>query len=116
MIFDQDAMFLDKATSIATSNVLANGGGGDAGDPLFLVVHSDAKETSSLTFAVKTADTEDMANAVTLGTFTSPENAEGYIIAAKLPYGLKKFVRIDGSGSPAGKISAGLAIDVPINK
>ena len=112
MILDQQNIFFDAATSITSgSNVIVNEAG-DAGDPLFLVAKSTAKETASLTFTLKTSDSEAMSGAVNLGVFASPANAEGVLVAAKIPYGAKKYLSVTGSGTPAGKITVALVSDV----
>lgn len=121
MIFDQQNMFFDKATDLTKSNVLANVGGGDPADPLFLAVFTDAalsgastegKAASAATFALETSDTEDFATKVVLATYEAPAGKKGLIIKAKVPYGMKKFVRLVGAGS-GGKVTAGLTETVP---
>lgn len=119
MIFDQQNMFFDKVGSsgIAASNVIANVGGGDAEDPLFLVIHLDTAQTAKLTFALKTSDTENMANAVTLATLEVDDAPKGIFGSVKLPYGCKKYLRLDCTvealGTFAGKCTAGLTANVP---
>ena len=117
MIFDQQNMFLDKATSIATSNVIANVGGGDAADPLFLVIYCDTAQNAKLTFTLKTSDVEAMTSAVTLATIEVDDAPKGIFGSVKLPYGCKKFLRLDctieSGGSLAGTVTAGLTETVP---
>lgn len=113
MIFDQENMFYDKTKTVATSNVIANVGGGDAVDPLFLAVCSDAAETAALSFVLETSDQEGFGAKDTLATFTSAANAKGLIIAAKVPYGAKAFLRLTCAGTPKGNITAGLTETVP---
>lgn len=114
MLFDQENMFFDGASAITSgSNVICNVGGGDAVDPLFLVVHSTAAESSSLSFALQTSDAEGFGTNVVLGTFASKANDKGVLIKAKVPYGAKKYLRLVGTGTPAGKITAGLTQTVP---
>ena len=111
MKFDQENMFYDKTSSIATSNVIANVGGGDAANPLFIVIHSDATEAAARTFTLQTSDAENFSPATTLATITT-KAAKGVIAAQKLPYGLKKYIRLTSAATPTGNISAGLVEDV----
>lgn len=114
MIYDQENLYFDAASAITSgSNVILNQGGGDAYDTLYLVAESDTKEPAALTFALQTSDAENFGSYKVLGTFTSEANAEGLLIAAKVPHGALKYSRLVGTGSPAGKITAGLVIDVP---
>lgn len=57
MIFDQQNMYMDNSL---TSNVIANVGGGDAADPLFLVITAPTALTTSgtITAALETSDSE----------------------------------------------------------
>lgn len=119
MIFDQQNMFFDKKASASVSDVIANVGGGDAADPLFLVMHADTAQTATLSVALQTDDAENFSNAVTLATYSVPVGGVGIVISAKLPYGVKKFLRLSvtasGSESAAvvGKLTAGLTETVP---
>lgn len=58
MIFDQQNMYMDNSL---TSNVIANVGGGDAADPLFLVITAPTALATSdtITAALETSDSED---------------------------------------------------------
>lgn len=122
MIFDQQNMFFDKyaGTSITTggvnSDVIANVGGGDAHNPLFLVIAAPtALEGGPFTAELQTADVEGFGSGVvTLATYSVPA-AGGILVKAKLPYGLKKFVRLNVKGTTAGTagtLTAGLTENV----
>lgn len=116
MIFDQQNMFFDGTTMAAStdSNVIANVGGGDAHDPLFLVVHASTAIAGTCTIAVETADDEGMStNKATLATYSLPAAKKGLLLVAKLPYGMKKFVRLHEAGATAGKVTAGLTATAP---
>lgn len=119
MIFDQQNMFFDKtaAADIATSNVITNGGGGDAADPLFLVIHLDTAQTAKLTFTLKTSDAEAMSSPSTLAVLEVDDAPKGIFGTVKLPYGCKKFLRLDcaveSGGTFAGKCTAGLTETAP---
>lgn len=121
MIFDQQNMFFDKyaGTSITTdgvnSNVIANVGGGDAHNPLFLVIAAPtALRGGPFTAALQTNDSESFGSAVTLATYDVPA-AGGVLVKAKLPFGLKKFIRLNVKGTAAGTggtLTAGLTENV----
>lgn len=111
MKFDQQNMFYDDTSTISTSNVIANVGGGDAVNPLFIVIHSDGTEAAARTFTLKTSDAENFATSTTLQTITT-KAAKGIIYAGKLPYGLKKYIRLESAATPTGNITAGLVEDV----
>lgn len=112
MIFDQQNMYMDKSL---TSNVIANVGGGDAADPLFLVVFADTALTaaSGATAALEVSDTENFSTKATLATFTLAADKKGILVAAKLPYGMKKYSRLTVTGATAGTLTAGLIETVP---
>jgi hypothetical protein len=114
MIFDQENMFFDNA--ITGGNVIANVGGGDAHDPLFLVVAATTALTAGTggaTAALETSDAEDFATKETLGTYTLAASTKGLLVRAKVPYGMKKYVRLTLTGVTAGAITAGLTETVP---
>ena len=60
MIFDQQNMYMDNSL---TSNVIANVGGGDAADPLFLVITAPTALATSgtITAALETSDSESFS-------------------------------------------------------
>lgn len=115
MIFDQQNLFIDNAL---TSDVIANVGGGDAYSQCFLVVKaSEALAASgSVTVALQTCDAEGFGSGVeTLATYTLAKSQVGQLLAAQMPHGAKKFLRLSISGSPsAGKLTAGLVMDVDL--
>lgn len=114
MIFDQENMFYDKA--ITAGNIIANVGGGDAHDPLFLVVAA----TTALTVgtdggsaALETSDDEAFTAKTTLASYTLAASTKGLLVKARVPYGMKKYVRLTLTGVTAGAITAGLTETVP---
>lgn len=117
MIFDQQNMYLDKKTisGSTTSDVLYNMGGGDAHDPLFLVVSATTAlaTSSTITAVLETSDAEAFGTKATLATYTLPAGAKGILVKAKLPYGMKKYSRLVISGATAGVLTAGLTETVP---
>ena len=113
MIFDQQNMYMDNSL---TSNVIANVGGGDAADPLFLVVTAPTALATSgtITAALETSDSEDFGTKTVVATYTLAASKKGILVAAKLPYGMKAFSRLTVTGASGGKLTAGLTETVPI--
>ena len=111
MIFDQQNIFFDN--SITNGNVIANAGGGDSHNPLFLAVVANTVLDKATTATLQTSDDEAFGTSTTLATFTLPASKKGMILAAKLPYGMKKFARLVLSGATTGAITAGLTETVP---
>lgn len=114
MIFDQQALFIDN--SLSTTNVIANGNGGDAVNPLFVAVVANTALTASgaVSAALQTCDAENFGSGVvTLATLNLEKSKTGLLAAVKVPYGAKKYLRLNISGSPsAGALTAGLVEDV----
>lgn len=120
MLFDKENMFHDKASSLGNGDTIANVGGGDAANPLFLVVHLGSVQTAKLKFTLQTDDNENFSNAVNLGVYETPVGAVGVAVSAKIPYGCKKFIRLVSAlnnstegAALVGKVSAGLTETVP---
>ena len=115
MIFDQENIFFDATTDLSESNVIANVGGGDAANPLFLVVVAVGAELAGATFTLETCNDEEFSDSTELGSFTTPdEDATGAVIRAKVPYGAKKFLRLTcDTTSTEAEVTAGLVADVP---
>ena len=120
MIFDKENLFYDHkpVTELGSaSDVVANVGGGSAYDPLFLVVVvAKAALGGKLTLALQTDDDEAFSAAETVGTYEIPAGAQGQTLAVKLPYGLKKFIRLAPSGTQSGDaiVNAGLVVDADL--
>ncbi|WP_277228766.1 hypothetical protein [Phascolarctobacterium succinatutens] len=112
MIFDQQNMYMDNSL---TSNVIANVGGGDAADPLFLVITAPTALTGSgtITAALETSDSENFSAKTVVATYTLAASKKGILVAAKLPYGMKAFSRLTVTGASSGKLTAGLTETVP---
>lgn len=114
MIFDQQNMYIDNSL---TSNVIANVGGGDAADPLFLVITAlTALATNgTITAALETSDSESFGTktVTVVATYTLAASKKGILVAAKLPYGMKAFSRLTVTGASSGKLTAGLTETVP---
>lgn len=112
MTFDQQNMYMDNSL---TSNVIANVGGGDAADPLFLVITAPTALATSgtITAALETSDSEDFGTKTVVATYTLAASKKGILVAAKLPYGMKAFSRLTVTGASGGKLTAGLTETVP---
>lgn len=119
MIFDQQNMYMDNSLmykdNSLTSNVIANVGGGDAADPLFLVITAPTALATSgtITAALETSDSESFGTKTVVATYTLAASKKGILVAAKLPYGMKAFSRLTVSGASGGKLTAGLTETVP---
>lgn len=116
MIFDQQNMYMDNSL---TSNVIANVGGGDAADPLFLVITAPTALATSgttsgtITAALETSDSDSFGTKTVVATYTLAASKKGILVAAKLPYGMKAFSRLTVTGASGGKLTAGLTETVP---
>lgn len=111
MIFDQQNMYFDNSL---TGSVIANVGGGDAADPLFLVITAPTALTgTTITATLETSDSESFGTKTTLATYTLAASKKGVLVAAKVPYGMLGFSRLTVSGASAGKLTAGLTETVP---
>ena len=128
MIFDYENMFLDHkaassygTTAAYSDNVVANGNGGNAYDPAFLVVNVSGAATAggNITVVLQTSDAEAFGSGVVdMATYTVPAGSLGTVVKERIPYGAKKFLRLKLTGSAAvtgnGKITAGLVWDVDL--
>lgn len=114
MIFDQQNMYMDNSL---TSNVIANVGGGDAADPLFLVITAPTalatSNSGTITATLETSDNENFDPKTVVATYTLAASKKGILVAAKLPYGMKAFSKLIVSGANNGELTAGLTETVP---
>lgn len=110
MILDGENMFFnghELSAATLTSDVI-HVGEGEAGDPLFLVVSVKGGNSGGALSSVvlETSATADFADAVTLGTFTTPP------VHAPIPRGNLGYLRLKAvSTYTAGTVTAGLALD-----
>lgn len=122
MIRDAENLFIDKVagttygTSAKYSNIVANGGGGSAYESPFLAVNVSvaALAGGNLGIVVQTDDAEAFSAPQDIATYTVPAESKGDVLAERLPFGLKKFIRLKVTGSAAitaGVITAGLVLD-----
>ncbi len=115
MIFDKENLFLDGVAASgmtnALSNVVVNGEGGNAANPLYLFAGVKGGDAGKkITVVLETADVEAFTTPVTLGTFEGTATAP---VKAKLPIGAKKYLRLKVTSTfTAGTVTAGLVNDV----
>ena len=124
MVYDVENKFFDEVagtqfgTTAKNSDIVVNGEGGQAVDPLNLVVTASAPIGTVLTVVLQTADVEAFTGAVDLGTYTTVSGAKGILVKAKVPYGAKKYLRLKVTGAAAvtgtAKVNAGLVADVDL--
>lgn len=127
MIFDYENMFLNKkaastyGTTAAYSDVVANGNGGNAYDPCFLVINVSEAATAggNITVTLQTCAVEGFGSGVKdMATYSVPIGSLGTVIKQRIPFGALKFFRLKLQGSASvtgsGKISAGLVNDVDL--
>jgi len=115
MIYDAENTFMwkkDLSTGLS-SDVVANSGGGDAYDQLFLSVAVNAALDKDATVALLTADDEALATPVTLCTLTVSKD-EGSKASVKIPHGMKKFMRVDVAGAASGTVTVAMVVDVDL--
>ena len=126
MVFDHENMFLDGVagttygTTAKYSDVIANTSGGDAINPLALVfaITEAALAGGALTVVLQTSDTEAFTVATDVATYAVATGAKGIAIGARLPYGLKKYLRLKITGAAAVtgacKITSGIVADIDL--
>lgn len=109
-------MFFDKTALTGTaqvSDVVVNGAGGDAANPLWLAVKVHTAVSSAATVALKTSDSENMSSSTTLVTLDIATTTKN--LSVKIPKGAKKYLRLDvaaGTSLTTGNVTAGLVLDV----
>lgn len=111
MIFDGENTFFHKK-ELSAAEIVSDAvqvGNGETGEPMWLVltVGSDkAPAEGTIQTVLETSDTEDFANAVTLGTYTKLP------LQIKVPRGNLKYLRIKATSTfTAGNMTAGLLYD-----
>lgn len=115
MIFDAENTFLWDEAYNATSKIIANGNGGVAYNPLWLVAQSLEDLGAETTVTLKTSDSDSMGSPSTVVALSLAQKA-GNTAHVKLPTGLKKYLQVEVTGASAGKISVYLVNDVDIDK
>lgn len=113
----------DKETAFSEQQVLVSAGadsdntvdvGPDdigPGEPVHIEVSVTPGCTGALTLLVKTADTEDMTGSRKLAEYLVPAAVlakGGTVLAAPLPSGCSRYLRLNYLGAAGGKVTAGL--------
>ena len=125
MIFDYENMFLCKkavssydTTEVVADHVVSNNHGGNAFNrPVFVVwVTGAALGGGDLTITLQTSDDESFSSGVVdLAAYTVLSGSQGQVIAANVPMGAKKYLRLKLKGSDSitgdGVITAALVTD-----
>ena len=114
MMLDKDnTFFLRKdITTNTNSDVVYNGGAGNAYVAPWLVIRLEKDVTGTPLFNVYTSDKENMANAVLLHGITLPANAKaGTKVAVRLASGAKKYLKLNANNMTGGTITAFLTPD-----
>ena len=123
MKYDKQNIYADKvaATTISAtpsySDVIANVGGGDAVDPLFLFIAAPtALAGYAVTATLQTSATEAFTTPVDLASYTLPKDTKGVLLKDKVSYGMLKYSRIKYVAAGAvtgGVLFAALTETVP---
>lgn len=113
-MWDNETTFSDKQTlANAESQNIVDTGGDDfgLGEPVYLEVSLGKGATGELVVAVKTSAAADMAAAVQLAEYrigATRVAQGGIVLAAALPTGCKRYLKLQYSGASGGTVTAGL--------
>lgn len=115
MILDKENAFFYKADLArgTTGDVVSVGG--DAYEQCFIVGNVAKALSATATVTLTTSDTADMASPVTLGTYTLA-SAAGSVFAARIPFGVKKYLQAKITGATSGTCTVAVAMDVAISR
>lgn len=115
-MFDRQNMFShDQNLAVGDSTDIIDVGVAEIGrgQPIYLTVIGSGGATGALTVTVKTSSAPDMTGAVEVVKFTiSAERMArgGTVLAAPLPTGCKRYLRLAYAGATGGTVSAALAL------
>jgi hypothetical protein len=113
-MWDNENIFSDRQTlAAASSQNIIDSGGDDLGlgEPLYLQVALSGGGSGALTVTVNTADDAGMTDAVAVATYpvaAARVAGGGVVLAAPLPTGCRRFLRLAYSGASGGLVTAGL--------
>ncbi len=115
-MWDNEITFSTSQAFVAggeTSDNIIDSGGDDMGlgGSLVLQAAVSGAPATELVIRLDTADAEAMADAVALATFKVAADRVkrgGVVLAAPLPTGCRRYLRLHYSGPVTGKITAGL--------
>lgn len=121
-MWDNETTFsLQQTLSDADSANIVDAGPDDLGlgEPVYLQVSLTKGATGDLTIAVETSDSADMSGSVQLVRYlveSSVVSGGCTVLAAPLPTGCKRYLRLHYSGASGGKVTAGLVQGAQTNK
>ncbi len=81
------------------------------GEPVYLQVSLSRGASGELDVTVETGDAADLGDAVTLVTYHVAESSVklgGTVLAAPVPTGCRRYMRLQYSGASGGTVTAGL--------
>lgn len=113
-MWDNETTFSDKQPLAAgSSENIVDTGGDDwgMGDPVYLQVALSAGAAGALTVAIESADAADMSGAVERAKYlvdASVAGRGGVVLAAPLPTGCGRYLRVRYAGASGGTVTAGL--------
>ena len=113
-MWDKETTFSDQqALAAGNSENVVDAGPDDIGlgHPVYLQLALTKGATGALEVAVETSDNVSLSDAITLVTYKVEADRVargGIILAAQLPTGCKRYLRLAYSGAAGGKITAGL--------
>ena len=118
----------DNETTFSNRQILADAAsdnqvdtGGDdfgLGEPIYLQVSLTAGSSGTLAVNVETSDSPGMGDAVRVVQYlVAPETVArgGTVLAAPLPTGCKRYLRLSYAGAIGGRVTAGLVAGVQSN-
>lgn len=114
-MWDKDTVFSDKQalSSGANSENVVDAGQNDIGlgAPVYLQVSLSGAPSTELTIDVQTSDAAAMAAPVVVARYKVPAATVargGVALAAPLPTGCRRYLRLNYTGPVGGKVTAGL--------
>lgn len=113
-MWDNETTFsLRQPLADADSTNIVDGGPDDLGlgEPVYLQISLTRGASGDLTVAVDTSDADDMTGSAQLVRYLVEGDAVaggGTVLAAPLPTGCKRYLRLHYSGASGGKVTAGL--------
>lgn len=120
-MWDFESVFSDKQPLAAGDSVnVVDVGPGDIGpgEPVILQVSLSGGATGELDLTVEASDASDMSQSVKLARYIVPAaRAErgGVVLAAPLPSGCKRYLRLSYAGASGGTVTAGLVSGAQTN-
>lgn len=113
-MWDNDTTFSNRqALAAGASDTIVDAGPDDLGlgEPVYLQVSLGGDASGTLTVTVETGDNGTLSDAVELACFRIPSGvvaAGGTVLAAPLPTGCRRYLRLQYAGASGGFVTAGL--------